>query len=230
MAAKELESNCKTEISIDCMKKILKHLDCSICNDIFENPFVINCGHTFCEKCINKWREEKDDCPLCRSDIILTSSNQVLIGIIEEYSAPRIKFLQQNSDPFTVDFKSSPLISLKKFLVKLKCLFCWKIFENPFVTNCGHTCCKKCIDDKEMCFFCDSDIIMTFTNHVLNGIIEDSAPLVATYDTPDSGQNKNQFQITFNRRDFMKNTDIRSIVSWSNSVKSPWVPSMDVFE
>ena len=46
MAAK-LEASIKTEISSDFLKKILQHLKYSICNDNFEEKFMIDCGHTF---------------------------------------------------------------------------------------------------------------------------------------------------------------------------------------
>ncbi|XP_070691962.1 zinc-binding protein A33-like [Pempheris klunzingeri] len=40
---------------------------CSICLDVFTEPVSIPCGHNFCEACISKHREGKEQCqcPLC---------------------------------------------------------------------------------------------------------------------------------------------------------------------
>ena len=68
-------------------KFTFNQLQCSICNDIFDCPTIINCGHTFCKNCIQKWTEEKRNkstCPICRSEIFLQAANQVLLGLIEE--------------------------------------------------------------------------------------------------------------------------------------------------
>ena len=49
-------------------QKIEKYLTCSICQDIFDNPFRITCGHTFCKNCLNQWERKSHTnlCPLCR--------------------------------------------------------------------------------------------------------------------------------------------------------------------
>ena len=63
-------------------------LQCSICNEVYVSPMVTDCGHTFCEDCIEDWKEQKKpnpSCPLCRANIITTSSVQVLDGFIEEF-------------------------------------------------------------------------------------------------------------------------------------------------
>ena len=43
---------------------------CPICLDTFKNPHSIGCSHIFCKKCINKWLDEKDSCPVCRKDYV----------------------------------------------------------------------------------------------------------------------------------------------------------------
>ena len=47
-------------------KKISPHLICSICKKVFNNPVLIDCGHTFCFECIKKKLKENDNqCPKC---------------------------------------------------------------------------------------------------------------------------------------------------------------------
>ena len=68
---------------------LLNRLQCSICTEILSKPLVLNCGHTFCQKCLEKWIEQKgkkSDCPNCRNRILFSTPNQVLYGIIEEFS------------------------------------------------------------------------------------------------------------------------------------------------
>ena len=101
------------EVDIDesLKKMIFDHLQCIICNDIFEIPLVTNCGHTFCKKCIEEWRKQSEKCPICRSDIVSISKNQVLVGQID-------KLQEKNhlKEPSTMKNKSPDLL---KFILEL---------------------------------------------------------------------------------------------------------------
>ena len=47
-------------------KKISPHLICFICKKVFNNPVLIDCGHTFCYSCIiKKLKENGGFCPKC---------------------------------------------------------------------------------------------------------------------------------------------------------------------
>ena len=65
-----------------------EQFQCSICSDMFEQPTIVNCGHTFCKTCIEGWRQRQRNptCPICRADIIFSCHNQVLEELIEQYS------------------------------------------------------------------------------------------------------------------------------------------------
>ena len=43
-------------------------LTCSICKDIFTDPIITLCGHSFCYECINTWSLNSKFCPICRND------------------------------------------------------------------------------------------------------------------------------------------------------------------
>merc|ERR1719219_3139992 len=62
-------------------------LQCSICNEIYVYASVISCGHSFCEDCIEGWKKKQPNttCPICRSEIIMTSPNQVMDSFIEKF-------------------------------------------------------------------------------------------------------------------------------------------------
>ena len=49
-------------------EKLEKYLICPICQEIFDEPIRITCGHTFCNLCLTKWEKKSrnNQCPLCR--------------------------------------------------------------------------------------------------------------------------------------------------------------------
>ncbi|XP_065887524.1 TNF receptor-associated factor 5-like [Dysidea avara] len=49
----------------------LKEFDCPICLEILKNPFAIECcHHYFCNACINRVKQTKNECPLCKAQPI----------------------------------------------------------------------------------------------------------------------------------------------------------------
>lgn len=44
-------------------------MSCPICLTTMKVSTTLNCQHKFCRTCIRKWKQEKNQCPLCREDI-----------------------------------------------------------------------------------------------------------------------------------------------------------------
>ncbi|QCQ67817.1 RING E3 ubiquitin ligase [European chub iridovirus] len=55
-------------------------MECPICYDLMINPWIVNCGHTFCTKCIEQMG---DTCSVCRSNIYLRIVNYALKEVIQ---------------------------------------------------------------------------------------------------------------------------------------------------
>ena len=60
----------KEQIHFTEKEKLEKYLSCPICQEIFDEPIRITCGHTFCRKCIIQWEKKSHNyqCPLCRDE------------------------------------------------------------------------------------------------------------------------------------------------------------------
>ncbi|XP_067361205.1 zinc-binding protein A33-like [Channa argus] len=49
-------------------------LSCPVCFDIFTNPVLLSCSHSFCRDCLQKWWREKQthECPVCKKMHLLS--------------------------------------------------------------------------------------------------------------------------------------------------------------
>ncbi|KAG8006445.1 Nuclear factor 7 [Nibea albiflora] len=48
--------------------RLEEDLCCSVCHDIFKDPVMLSCSHSFCKVCVQSWWTDKQvhDCPLCK--------------------------------------------------------------------------------------------------------------------------------------------------------------------
>ncbi|KAM3838191.1 E3 ubiquitin-protein ligase TRIM35-like [Diretmus argenteus] len=92
-------------------------LSCPVCHDIFKDPVVLSCSHSFCKACLQKWWTEKPthECPLCkrRSSRSEPPGNLVLKNLCET-------FLLERDQRASAD--SELLCSLHTEKLKLFCL------------------------------------------------------------------------------------------------------------
>lgn len=49
--------------------KLIENNNCHICLSEIKNKVLLNCGHFFCENCIDEWLKKKYTCPICRKNI-----------------------------------------------------------------------------------------------------------------------------------------------------------------
>ncbi|XP_023180907.1 nuclear factor 7, ovary-like [Xiphophorus maculatus] len=89
-------------------------LCCPVCQDVFMDPVVLSCSHSFCKECLKNWWREKParECPVCKrkSSKAEPPCNLVLKNLCES-------FLQQRNQNV-----SESLCSLHSEKLKLFCL------------------------------------------------------------------------------------------------------------
>ncbi|XP_037625025.1 nuclear factor 7, brain-like [Sebastes umbrosus] len=68
-------------------------LCCPVCHDVFRDPVVLSCSHSFCQDCLKSWWREKPthECPVCkrRSSKVEPPCNLVLKNLCEAFLLER---------------------------------------------------------------------------------------------------------------------------------------------
>ncbi|XP_041658577.1 nuclear factor 7, brain-like isoform X2 [Cheilinus undulatus] len=51
--------------------KLEEDLSCPVCQDIFKDPIMLSCSHSFCTDCLqSSWKErESEECPVCKTRV-----------------------------------------------------------------------------------------------------------------------------------------------------------------
>ncbi|XP_038157723.1 nuclear factor 7, brain-like isoform X2 [Cyprinodon tularosa] len=94
--------------------RLEEDLCCPVCQDVFKDPVVLSCSHSFCKECLKNWWREKPgkECPVCkrRSSREYPPFNLALKNLCET-------FLQQREQRASED-----LCSLHSEKLRLFCL------------------------------------------------------------------------------------------------------------
>ncbi|XP_068578332.1 nuclear factor 7, ovary-like [Cebidichthys violaceus] len=94
--------------------RLEEDLCCPVCHEVFRDPVVLSCSHSFCKDCLKSWWREKptQECPVCkrRSSKEHPPVNLVLKNLCESF------LLQRDQRA------SEPLCSLHSEKLKLFCL------------------------------------------------------------------------------------------------------------
>ncbi|XP_060925995.1 E3 ubiquitin-protein ligase TRIM35-like [Limanda limanda] len=94
--------------------RLEEDLCCSVCQDVFRDPVVLSCSHSFCKDCVKSWWKDKEvkECPLCKKihSMIEVPGNLVLKNLCET-------FLQERDQS-----SSHALCSLHSEKLRLFCL------------------------------------------------------------------------------------------------------------
>ncbi|KAM8756063.1 nuclear factor 7, brain-like [Acanthopagrus schlegelii] len=76
-------------------------LSCPICQDIFKDPVVLSCSHSFCRDCLQRWWREKKQCPVCKERPVMSDPprNLVLKNLCESFLTKRDRSGSAESEP-----------------------------------------------------------------------------------------------------------------------------------
>ncbi|KAM8738289.1 zinc-binding protein A33-like [Acanthopagrus schlegelii] len=104
--------------------RLEEDLCCPVCRDVFREPVVLSCSHSFCKDCLQSWWVDKEirECPLCkrRSSRYEPPLNLVLKNLCET-------FLQDRDQRASEDLCSRHSEKLKLFCLDHQqpvCLVC----------------------------------------------------------------------------------------------------------
>ncbi|XP_036007808.1 tripartite motif-containing protein 35-like [Fundulus heteroclitus] len=94
--------------------RLEEDLCCPVCQEVFQDPVILSCSHSFCKECLKNWWREKaaQECPICRKISLRANPpwNLALKNLCET-------FLQQRDQRAFED-----LCSLHSEKLKLFCL------------------------------------------------------------------------------------------------------------
>ncbi|XP_062270521.1 E3 ubiquitin-protein ligase TRIM39-like [Scomber scombrus] len=107
-----------------------KDLSCPVCHDIYTNPVILTCSHSFCKDCLQTWWREKQiqECPICMERPLMSDPprNLALKNLCEA-------FLQDRDRRSTAE--SELLCDLHSEKLKIFCLD----HQQPVCLVCLHS-------------------------------------------------------------------------------------------
>ncbi|XP_019633706.1 PREDICTED: tripartite motif-containing protein 2-like [Branchiostoma belcheri] len=110
-----------------------KFLTCDICQNIFDDPRILPCHHTFCARCLKRWCKGKSQftCPTCRYQVTLQET-----GV----SSLPLDFYKKN----LLDFRASKSKEIKE--AHSQCQMCESEARIAgLCRNCNYFLCKNCL-------------------------------------------------------------------------------------
>jgi hypothetical protein len=110
-------------------------LTCPICMDLFDDPRLLPCSHTFCCKCLRSTINNRSFviCPLCRSHFIgqILPVNRIVLSLVEQVRQE--KFDEHRS-----------------ININAKCYDCKSYQKLDLCCHCDTLLCNKCYNRHEI--------------------------------------------------------------------------------
>ncbi|CAF1393820.1 unnamed protein product [Adineta steineri] len=110
-------------------------LTCPICMDLFDDPRLLPCSHTFCCKCLRSTITNHLSivCPLCRSRFIgqILPINRIVLSLVEQ-------------------FRKEKLDDNQSININAKCYDCKSYQKLDLCCHCDTLLCNKCYHRHEL--------------------------------------------------------------------------------
>jgi hypothetical protein len=136
-------------------------LECPICMNLYDNPYVLPCQHTFCKKCIislqnsdsNRNNLTTIDCPICREKHTLANG---IDSLTANYTMKRLIELDAIAATEKEKLKEKEKEREKerelekeklKEKSKAKCFSCQKFSFLKVCDDCSYMLCYECIEN-----------------------------------------------------------------------------------
>ncbi|XP_062271767.1 E3 ubiquitin-protein ligase TRIM35-like [Scomber scombrus] len=109
-----------------------KDLCCPVCHEVFKDPVLLSCSHSFCKDCLKSWWREKPtrECPVCKRR---SSKGEPPVSLVIKNLCE--SFLQDRDQRASEDLCKEDLC----------CPVCHEVFRDPVLLSCSHSFCKDCL-------------------------------------------------------------------------------------
>lgn len=74
----------RNAVNQDIQNMLENELYCAICREIYIDPLILNCAHSFCKFCLNQWLSKRVGCPSCRMVVVFQTENLALKDIVDK--------------------------------------------------------------------------------------------------------------------------------------------------
>ncbi|XP_030193108.1 tripartite motif-containing protein 35-like [Gadus morhua] len=97
---------------------LVNDLSCSVCHDIFNDPVILSCSHSFCKGCLQSWwtQSQEHRCPLCKRSSKTEPHRNIALKNLSE------AFQQGNADLCPLHSEKLKLFCLDD--LETACLIC----------------------------------------------------------------------------------------------------------
>jgi tripartite motif-containing protein 59 len=117
------------------MPTLEETLTCPICLDLFDDPRLLSCSHTFCCKCLHTADKTRSvlTCPLCRYDVIEENLpvNRIVASLVEQY-------------------RQEAMHADRSIIIKAKCYDCKSYLTLDICYHCDTLLCRTCHNRHEI--------------------------------------------------------------------------------